>query len=263
MYTASVNDVYSDKRSEDDMKYERIVVKRHEMAWKESRHGMKVLRRHRNAQLHVRYSVSYNSSSCMILTNSPGYRWFAIVRLLVDVTALKWRNQRNLTIEKRSIVTLMSNDKWNLLKGFSDITSRSSGIVNTTSERCTLWWIDCGLVEYYYFCYKALVMISGATFNRICDDKNSIVSVMSSDEWNVAYDGYSWGILLFLLQALREMYLMMNRLRVSRMLLLLLWCIGDGVSAAALLGWIQIAMNCYDSLVAVPSTSLTTYYLGS
>ena len=37
MYTASVNDADSDKRSEDDMKYERTVEKRHEMAWKESR----------------------------------------------------------------------------------------------------------------------------------------------------------------------------------------------------------------------------------
>ena len=42
MYTASVNDADSDKRSEDDMKYESILEKRHEMAWKESWHGMKV-----------------------------------------------------------------------------------------------------------------------------------------------------------------------------------------------------------------------------
>ena len=32
MYTASVNDADSDKRSENDMKYERTVEKRHEMA---------------------------------------------------------------------------------------------------------------------------------------------------------------------------------------------------------------------------------------
>ena len=32
MYTASVNDADSDKRSEGDMKYERTVEKRHEMA---------------------------------------------------------------------------------------------------------------------------------------------------------------------------------------------------------------------------------------
>ena len=31
MYTASVNDADSGKRSEDDMKYESIVEKRHEM----------------------------------------------------------------------------------------------------------------------------------------------------------------------------------------------------------------------------------------
>ena len=31
MYTASVNDADSDKRSEDDMKYENIVEKRHEL----------------------------------------------------------------------------------------------------------------------------------------------------------------------------------------------------------------------------------------
>ena len=40
IYTASVNDADSDKRSEDDMKYESIVEKRYEMAWKESWHGM-------------------------------------------------------------------------------------------------------------------------------------------------------------------------------------------------------------------------------
>ena len=32
MYTASVNDADSDKRSDDDRKYESIVQKRHEMA---------------------------------------------------------------------------------------------------------------------------------------------------------------------------------------------------------------------------------------
>ena len=31
MYTASVNDADSDKRSEDNMKYESVVEKRHEM----------------------------------------------------------------------------------------------------------------------------------------------------------------------------------------------------------------------------------------
>ena len=34
MYTSSVNDADFDKRSEDDMKYESIVEKRHEMVWK-------------------------------------------------------------------------------------------------------------------------------------------------------------------------------------------------------------------------------------
>ena len=36
MYTASVNDADSDKRSEYDMKNESVVEKRHDMAWKVS-----------------------------------------------------------------------------------------------------------------------------------------------------------------------------------------------------------------------------------